>query len=259
MNVLIMTDLEGITGVNTIDAIFDEGELNRKACEDLMKDTNAAVSGYIDAGCEKVYVVDGHGGGKNFIPEMLDKRATQLVYPEWENVVKNGEVQLYAEVGLHAMAGTFNAFLEHTQNSKAWFDYSINGRSCGELIQGAGFVGAFGIPMVMVTGDIAVCEEAKEFLGDIAVAPVKRAVGRNTAISLPDDEARKLIYDAAYRSVSLVGKIRPYKVHLPAEVRVVFQRTDYSDRYLTDRTERVDSRTIRKWVEKIDSYRSLLP
>jgi D-aminopeptidase len=37
------------------------------------------------------------------------------------------EIDAYAEIGLHAMAGTQNAFLEHTQSSKQWFDYQING------------------------------------------------------------------------------------------------------------------------------------
>jgi len=259
MKILLMTDLEGITNVDSIDCIF-EAEPYELARAELMKDVNAAIAGYYDAGAEKVYVVDGHGGGTNFIKEMLDPRAEQLVYPEWDKLIASKGVDAYAEIGLHAMAGAMNAFLEHTQNSKKWFDCKINGRSSGELIQGAGFAGAFDIPMILVTGDYAVCEEAKAFLGDIATVPVKRAVGRNKAVSLPSEEARRAIYEGAKYSVSLIGRVKPYKVQLPAEILYTFQRTDYADDYARlDRLSRVDSRTVRKWVTEITSYKDLLP
>jgi len=259
MKIFIMTDLEGITNVNHIDDIFVE-ERYEKARIELMKDVNAAIAGYYDAGAEKVYVYDGHGGGKNFIPELLDERAIQAKAGEWEDIIRSGEIDAYAEVGLHAMAGAINAFLEHTQNSKKWFDYSINGRSCGELIQGAAFVGAFNIPMIYVTGDCAVCEEAKAFLGDIKTVAVKRAVGRNVAVSMDADEARKAIYEGAKESVKLIGKIRPYKLQLPADLRLTLQRTDYAEEfYNTGRLERVSSRTVRRWITKIESYRDMIP
>jgi hypothetical protein len=45
-------------------------------------------------------------------------------------------------MGAHAMAGTQNAFLDHTQSSLSWHDYSINGRKVGELAQRAVTVSA---------------------------------------------------------------------------------------------------------------------
>ena len=258
MKALLMTDLEGITGVDSIDMIFDQGGGYKTACENLMADVNAAADGLFAAGLDEVFVVDGHGGGANFIPSLLDPRVTWLK-TGWEDVIRERKVDFYGEVGLHAMAGTPNAFLDHTQNSREWFSYEINGRPSGELAQGAGFAGVFGIPTLLVTGDFAVCEEAKYLLGDIAVAAVKRAVGRNRAVSLPAGEARALIREAAVRAAGLVGTVRPYRIHMPAELTFVFQRTDYCENHQNDKNERVGPRTLKKRLDRIESYLDLMP
>jgi D-amino peptidase len=52
--------------------VSEEGTPGHKfALERLMLDVNAAVEGAFEGGASDVYVVDGHGGGKNFIKEML--------------------------------------------------------------------------------------------------------------------------------------------------------------------------------------------
>ena len=256
MNVLIMTDIEGITNVDTFECLQNKSsDEYRKACEELMLDTNAAIDGFYAAGATQVYVFDGHAQGKNFIKEMLDSRAIQLYSDNWHEYVSGGKIDVYAEVGLHAMAGTQNAFLEHTQSSLKWFDYQINDVSCGELVQGAAYVGAYGIPMVFVSGDVAACEEAKRFIPQISTAVVKTAIGRNRATSLPTEKARNLIYEKSKSSLELARVIEPYKISLPAKISVTFQRTDYCDE-MADKYERVDSRTVVKIIDEITTYRS---
>lgn len=259
MNILLMTDLEGITGVETMDMVFDtESAGYRQTVQNLADDINAAVCGFFDAGAENVYVIDGHGSGKNLDPSQLDPRAVLAHVQDITDLVVSHRVDACALVGMHAMAGTMKAFLEHTQSSKKWFDYRINGISCGELAQLAGFAGAFGIPVVMGSGDGAAEEEFRAFLGDaLPFAVVKHALCRNEAVSLPADEARKLIRKCARRSVACVPEAKPYTVSLPAELTLTFQRTDYCDD-AAKLYERVDSRTVRKTVEKIETYRSLL-
>ncbi|MBO4406410.1 MAG: M55 family metallopeptidase [Clostridia bacterium] len=259
MKALLMTDLEGISGVDTIDMIFDRGEGYRKAYENLMGDLNAAAAGLFDAGAEEVFAVDGHGGGDNFIFSLLDPRIQVLKGNAWEDAIRSGEVDLYGEIGLHAMAGAPNAFLDHTQNSREWFEYRINGRPSGELAQGAGFAGFFGVPTLLVTGDAAVCEEARYLLGDVAVAAVKYALGRNRASCLPPDQARRLIREAGARAARLVGKIEPLRLHLPLELTFVFQRTDYCENHRNPGNERIGPRTLLKRVDKVETYMDFMP
>ena len=258
MKILLMTDIEGITNVDTFEMMQrDAGEGYVKSCTELMLDTNAAIEGFYEAGVEKVYVYDGHAKGTNFIKEMLDPRAEQIYSHNWHKLITGGEIDAFAEVGLHAMAGTEKAFLEHTQSSKTWFDYQINGTSCGEFIQGAAYVGAYNIPFIFASGDEAACNEARSFIPDIATAIVKHATERNIAKSLPTIEARNLIRTTAFESTKLISTIKPYKISLPAEITVTFQRTDYCDE-AAKKYERVNSRTVRKIIDEIADFRSLI-
>lgn len=261
MKVLIMTDLEGISGVNTMEMVSEEGTPGHKfALERLMFDVNAAVDGAFEGGAIAVYVRDGHGGGKNFIKEMLDPRAVEVDSTGWQEIIKSGEINAFMLIGAHAMAGTINGFLDHTQSSKAWYNYIVNGRKCGEIAQGAIFVGAFDVPFVMVSGDQAACVEARSFLGDIECAVVKYGIGRNYARLVELDDALTRIKKAAKDSLKLIGKVKPYKPLLPLEIKLELYRSDMCDELMKkcDNIERLDARTVRKLVYKVENYRDIL-
>lgn len=259
INVFIVTDLEGISGIGNITQVSDTAAGSYAfSLERLMKDTNAAVDGAFEGGAGAVYVLDGHGGGNNFIEGMLDQRVVQL-YKLNADRFDPDKTNLLMSVGAHAMSGTHNAFLDHTQSSVAWHDYSINGRRCGEIAQSAAFAGAWDIPMVMVSGDEAVCAEARQFFGDIATAAVKYAVGRNNAVTADLGEAEGRIREAAKKGVSLAGKIKPFRPLLPAEIRLEYNRADYCDSAMQrGELERLDARTVRKVIHEIKNYADLL-
>lgn len=267
MKIFIITDLEGISGITR------ETQVSETASPDytyslkrLMADTNAAIAGAFDGmalregagegGADEVYVTDGHGGGNNFIPGELDPRAKQMRMVDFESF---DEIDAFMHVGAHAMAGTINGFLDHTQSSKTWFNYHINGRRCGELAQGAILAGAYGAPYIMVSGDEAACVEARQFFGDIKTAAVKTAVGRNNAHCIDDESAVRLIYEAARGSIALIGKIKPFKPVMPMEITLEFTRADYCDAvaFTRDNIDRLDARKVRKVVNKIEKYRDI--
>jgi D-amino peptidase len=261
MNILIMTDLEGISGIDKIEMVSEEGTPGHQfAHERLMLDLNAAIEGAFEGGASNVYVVDGHGGGKNFIKEKLDPRTKQLYHADWQEMIISGKIDAYMEVGVHAMAGTINGFLDHTQSSKSWYNYIVNGRRSGEIAQGAIFCGAFDVPFVMVSGDEAACVEAKAFLGDIECAVVKYGVGRNNARLVDLDEALVRIKTAARESLKLIGKIKPYKLLMPLEIILELYRSDMCDEIVKkcENIERLDARTVRKIVHNINSYDDIL-
>jgi D-amino peptidase len=260
MNILVLTDLEGISGVDSMEMVSERGSPGyRIACERLMLDLNAAVEGVIEGGAEHVYAVDCHAGGKNFIKEMLDPRAIQL-FDNWWDIFKTNEIDACMKIGAHSMAGTINGFLDHTLNSKAYYNYIVNGRRTGEIGQNAIFAGVYNVPLIMVSGDEAACVEAKSFLGDIKCAVVKYGIGRNHAHLISLDEALDKIKKAAHDSLELIGKIPPYKPLLPLEIKLELYRSDMCDELVKKckNVERLDARTLRKVVTKIESYRDIL-
>ncbi|GAH84289.1 unnamed protein product, partial [marine sediment metagenome] len=121
MKIYILTDMEGISGIGRREMVMaDEGgqhyQYGRKC---LTEDINAAVAGAFDGGATDVVVNDGHGGGRHLILEEADPRAL------YERPVSGYHLMPSLDesfdglfvVGAHAMAGTIDAFLDHTQSS----------------------------------------------------------------------------------------------------------------------------------------------
>ncbi len=261
MTVVIMTDIEGISGVDDISMIDESGEGYRFACAQLMKDTNAAVAGCFDGGATRVLVIDGHGAAHNMDAKKLDPRAEKITVQQWIEVTRAGEVDLFMEIGAHAKPGTQDAFLDHVQSSAKWFEYTINGVSCGELTQGGLFMGAYGVPFVMVSGDEAACAEARALLdGRIACAVVKRGIGRNRAECIGQDEALLRIRRAACEAMKLGKVIPPLRVPTPLDIRLVHMRSDYCDETMERHPDfaRLDARTAQRIVQTVESYSDLL-
>ncbi len=228
VKIYIHTDLEGISGIDTAEMVPRESDRYQECRELLMHDLNAAIDGAFAGGADHVTVLDSHGGGGNFILEMLDPRAENDTRPNrkwWASLDESYQGTFF--IGAHAMAGTMNAFLDHTPSSIHWHNYSINGRRVGELAQWALVAGNWGVPMLMVSGDEAACVEARQFFHPLETAVVKRGIGRNRAELVEVSEARARIREAARRAVALIGQARPYTPLKPMEILLELSRADY--------------------------------
>ena len=251
MKIYIITDMEGISGICHEEQVKRESPHYGPARSLLCADVNAAIAGAFDGGATEVVVNDGHGGGFNLILSEMDARA---VYER-----PNGGMDLMPAldatfaglfcVGYHAMAGTLNGFLDHTQSSASWFNYSINGRPTGELGQCGAWAGSYNVPVLLVTGDQAACVEAREFFGEIEVVPVKQGIGRQHARCMHPETARTAIREGAQRAMGLIGKVYPYRVVPPLTVRLEYYRSDMADAVARrPGTTRVNARTVERIV-----------
>ncbi len=248
LRILIMTDLEGISGIGSIEDVDREKEDYEESCRKLMLDANAAAEGAFSGGASAVYALDGHGGGKNFLPDMLDKRAVIEKRRMTQALSEGKAYDAVAVIGAHAMAGTINGFLDHTQNSKSWFNYYVNGKKLGEIAQWALWAGSRDIPIIMVSGDEAACAEARAFPGNVETAPVKQGLGRNRALLYPEAESRKKITEAVKKALKNYKNFSPFKMITPLDIRLELYRSDMADEIMSRRPdyERIDARTIRR-------------
>ena len=133
---------------------------------------------------------------------------------------------------MHAMAGSADGVLSHTVSGQAWQSLSFNGTLVGETGINAALCGTLGLPVVLVTGDRAMCREARELLGDgLTTVEVKEGLGRFSARMKTPREARELIEAGAKQALSdltAVAAVRPRqavrdrdRVHLAGPARGV--------------------------------------
>lgn len=226
MKIYIMTDLEGASGVFKFAQTRDmAAPLFREAMEYLMGDIAAVVKGLRESGVRNITVFDGHNGGNNFIPQLMEPGAEYLTggpasTKDWElDKTCDGLILL----GFHAMAGTEDGVLYHTQSSRNESRYWYNGVESGELVQLALFAGHFGVPPIMVTGDAAVCREARRFFGPHCVTvAVKKGITRESACLYPFAQTRQALYEGAKKAVKAISLCKPYKLRLPIKARMQF-------------------------------------
>lgn len=231
LKIYINTDLEGISGVYKFDQTRQKDTpLNIKACEYFMDDLAAVIHGLRDAGVTEIVVLDGHGS-QCVIPHMMvpgAKYITGLPRPGAGNLT--GLDSSFAGIimlGFHAMKGTPDGVLNHTQSSKSENRYWYNGVESGELAQGAAIAGYYGVPVIMVTGDEATCREGRKFFSDkIVTVAVKRGISRESAELYPFEEIRKALYEGAKKAVAAIPSCRPYIMKTPIVIKEEYLKTD---------------------------------
>ncbi len=255
MKIYIHTDLEGVSGIGTVNfgdsSVFGAKNLKYPgAVRMLVGDIQAAIDGAVAGGATEITVLDSHGGGGNFTARDLKGRAgfDPKTNGRWWGMLDESYDGTFF-LGAHAMAGTLNGFADHTQSSTEFFDFTANGRRVGEIEQWAMVAAEFGVPLVMVAGDAAACAEAKAFFDPIATATVKHAKGRMFADCLPLHVARANIRKAARKAMSLIGKAKPKKTRKPITFTLTCLRSDIADKLTWGDIQRVDARTIR-WVRE---------
>lgn len=222
VKIYIITDLEGASGVYKFSQTREkDSPLNLAACRYLMEDIAAVVRGLRDGGAQEVLVLDGHGN-QTVIPELMEPGATYITGTPRPGPISGFDktYSALAMVGMHAMMGTADGVLHHTQSSKTENRYWYNGVESGEIAQGAAFAGHFGVPTILVTGDEAACRETRKFLDPHCVTvAVKRGLARESAELYPFVETRKALYEGAKRAMAAIPQCKPYQLQTPIKAK----------------------------------------
>lgn len=254
MNVFILTDLEGIAGIDSIEQMDRKSDIFLSSREKFTYSLNVAIDACINNGAENVYFLDGHGGGGNVLDDIVDKRAKKCTISQWERLLKDGKIDCQIELGSHARAGTIGGFLDHTIASRSIFYIKVNGREFSEVALHAAYCGKLGVPVVAVTGDETACTQAKEYIPRVFAAAVKNASVRNNARTY--DNAKEILVKTITKALKNYKSVPLFKVTEPMEVEYCFYRTDMCENVLNKNPDaiRADARTVVKTVNEIKGY-----
>jgi D-amino peptidase len=233
VRVHIISDLEGIAGIVHTDQIGAGRPMFEEARRLYTEEMNAAIRGARAGGATEIVVMDCHGAGEGFsfnslIPEDLDPGCEFVVQDQWTGYTEFLESGCDAAlfVGMHAMAGTADGVLNHTVSGVDWQNLWFNGTRVGETGINAALCGTWGCPVLLVTGDRAVCREARALLGDgVTTVEVKEGLGAKTARMLAPKRARELVEEGARRALADLKAVAPYDPGKPCEVKVEYKGT----------------------------------
>ncbi len=236
MRILIAADMEGISGVTNWNQVDPSKPEYPRFCKLMTADVNAAVLGAFDGGATEVVVSDGHAGGYNILIEDLDPRVllnsgNSAPFAMIQGI-QSGDFAGVIFVGYHARSGTDNAVLAHTWSSKRVANVWLNDILVGEHGLNAAVCGAFGAPVLMITGDQTTCAEAEELFGKLETVAVKQSTSFSSAECLHPKVAQEMIRDAASKAVAQTkdGKApQPFTVSAPVKLTVEFRLSEMTD------------------------------
>ena len=239
MRVHIISDMEGVAGIVKWQQVAGGEKLYEEGRVLYTEEINAAVRGAKDAGATEIVVMDNHGAGGEYsfnslVSDLLDPACEYVIQQEWTEYTGLLESGCDAAllVGMHAMAGTPDGVLSHTVSGQAWRNLRFNGTLVGETGINAAVCGQWGAPVVLVTGDRAVCREARALLGDgLTTVEVKEGIGRYSARSKTPAQARELIADGARKALSDLSAVEPYDPGKPCEIEIEFTTPDRLQEY----------------------------
>ena len=239
MRVHVISDMEGVAGIVKWQQVAGGEKLYEEGRVLYTEEINAAVRGAKAAGATEIVVMDNHGAGGEYsfnslVPDLLDPDCEYVVQQEWTEYTGFLEAGCDAAllVGMHAMAGTAEGVLSHTVSGQAWQSLRFNGTLVGETGINAAICGHWGVPVVLVTGDRAVCHEARELLGDgLTTVEVKEGLGRFSARMKTPREARELIEEGARKALSDLSATAPYDPGRPCEIAIEFTTPDRLQEY----------------------------
>ncbi len=223
LKVFISVDMEGISGLINWDETSQGGPDYPLFRRLMTEEANAAIAGALDAGATEIVVRDGHDSARNILPDLLRPEARLI--REWnsplsmmEGIDKTFDAVVF--IGFHARAGTPNAVLKHTM-SLSLFDVILNGVRVPEAAWNAAIAGYFDVPVVFLSGDTAICQQAREIIGDIATVAVKDGMGAAASMIHPS-KAQEMIQKGVAAALRNLKAYKPYKPAAPYTLEIVF-------------------------------------
>lgn len=222
MNVYIMADLEGISGIYSCDQVTGGASRRDEGRKYMTRDVNTCVTACKDAGAEKVYVRDAHGGSDTLLWEKLTPLADYYICGAQGQSRMPGltDCDFVILLGYHARAGSEYAVLEHSMSSGSIQNYYINGKLAGEVAIDAGIAGDIGKRVILVSGDDKVCAEAKEVIPGVVTAEMKKGISSFGAMLLPCEKAQKILYEKTIEAIQNAGRVQPVIFEKPINFRV---------------------------------------
>lgn len=239
MRILIMTDMEGVSGIVVWDQVNGGAPMYEEGRRLYTEEINAAVRGAKSAGAKEIVVVDCHGAGgswsfNSLIPELLDPDCEWVAHHTWSRYTEmlDEGCDGVLLVGMHARAGVPDGVLCHTISTTGWRNLWFNDQIVGETGINAALCGHYGAPILLVTGDRAVCREAKELLGDgLTTVEVKRGLTRFSARQIPPVRARQMIEEGAKQALKDRKAVKPYVPARPTTIKVELGNVDAGSQF----------------------------
>ena len=236
MRFYMLTDIEGVSGVTT----YAQAENLPFGVTMLMNDVKAVVEGLLSNPENEILIYDEHMDGCNLLMEQLPEnvrfvRGKPIEGKIWKGISRQDDALVM--VGFHARAGKEGALLPHTysRNLRGVF---VNGKPVGEIGVETMIAGERGVPLVLISGDSAGVEEARELVPEAVGISVKIALDETQAICYSPRKTASMLRDAAASIAFELPKAQPVCAPTPVKLEIALESGVFLEKARQEAPER---------------------
>ena len=246
--VLILYDMEGISGVESHDQIT----MGKKGYETgrrlLTRDVNAAIRGLKAGGATTIVVADAHGSGNKEADILLEEMDTTARF-DFRSLSNEPYIDCIDStfdavvcIGMHARAFT-KGFIAHTYTDD--ISFNVNGHELTETDIIALSAARFGIPVIMVSGDDVLQQQLASYYPHLQYATVKYSKSFSLCTVLPETEAHQKIYESARLAMQQYQTAAAYRTTAPFVFTLSFRTPKQLKKaQALEGTKRKDNRSL---------------
>ncbi len=254
MKIYISLDMEGIPGTFNWDHEKKNPGAVKKAIHDHLTDLIEGIqSSERNAEIDEILIADSHSSGDNIDYDFckLDSRINLISggpRPTYMMPMLTQDFDYVFLIGYHAGTGALNGNMDHSYSNSKIQKISINGKPMNEALINAAFAGCMGVPVALVSGDLALQKELMihDAIPWIEYVCTKEGFSKFAAKNYNPIVVRSALQKATHKVLSKPA--REYKLFQfdpPITLEIEFHSTAMADMAcLMPGTKRVDGKTI---------------
>lgn len=209
-------------------ACVDEINKIEKDCQIIIKDAHSSGCNYdvteFPYNCE---IIRGWDDGPLCMMQELDESYSAVIF-----------------LGYHSCAGSEFSPLSHTFSAFRYEKVLLNGKLMSEFLLNSYIAAMYKVPVIMISGDYGICEEAKIYNKKIKTAAVQRGQGASV-ISVSEEKAemliRKAVQEALHEPNKDIGSLPEQYV---LEIKY-FDHKEANKHSFYPGCQKIDAKTIR--------------
>ncbi len=253
MRIYLSLDMEGMPGTWDRQQEKKDRDRVRKAVYDHVKDVLEAIfESEENKKITEIIIADSHEMGDNLDYEItaMDKRISLISgcpRPFYMMPAFDKDIDAVFFLGYHAGSGAINASMDHTYSNSRVHYLHINGRQMNETLINAAYAGYFDIPVLLITGDLALYKELQDTeLSNTEFVVTKEAVAKFAAMNYSLLRVREETKKKVRQALKKLGKpAYIYNFSPPITLKILFNSTSMADvASLIPHTRRLDGRTV---------------
>jgi D-amino peptidase len=231
MKIYISADMEGITGTTHWDEVDKKSSDFEEFQKQMTAEVAAACEGALKAGAKEIWVKDAHADARNIIPSKLPQEVRLI--RGWSDhpfsMVQDLDETFHAVlmIGYHSPAGSGDNPLAHTMTGDVT-QIKINEVYASEFLLHTYAAALKNVPVVFVSGDEGLCEEAKSLIPSISTVAVKHGKGDST-INIHPQLAVEKIREGVQRA--LEGDVCKCNVRMPEHFSIEIKYKEHMKAY----------------------------